>query len=94
MKTSCLDNRRFNTPPPPNNAIKRFDKTVSARIEASLLYELDQNSNQKEDKGAEGKVINGGLILLYFTFLYLHCLGIAVALQMHMQMHKNPKKRT
>ncbi len=41
MKTSCLDNRRFNTPPPPNNAIKRFDKTVSARIEASLLVELE-----------------------------------------------------
>jgi hypothetical protein len=41
MKTSCLDNRRFNTPPPPNNAIKRYDKTVSARIEASLLFELE-----------------------------------------------------
>ncbi len=41
MKTSCSDNRRFNTPPPPNNAIKRFDKTVSARIEASLLVELE-----------------------------------------------------
>lgn len=37
MKTSCLDNRRFNTPPPPNNAIKRFDKTVSARVEASVI---------------------------------------------------------
>jgi hypothetical protein len=41
MKTSCLDNRRFNTPPPPNNAIKRYDKTVSARIETSLLDELE-----------------------------------------------------
>jgi hypothetical protein len=41
MKTSCLDNRRFNTPPPPNNAIKRFNKTVSARVEASLLFELE-----------------------------------------------------
>ena len=41
MKTSCLDKRRFNVPPPPNNAIKRFDKTVSARIEASLLDELE-----------------------------------------------------
>lgn len=41
MKTSCLDNRRFNVPPPPNNAIKRFDKTVSARVEASLLFELE-----------------------------------------------------
>ena len=41
MKTSCLDNRRFNTPPPPNNAIKRFDKTVSVRVEASLLNELE-----------------------------------------------------
>jgi hypothetical protein len=40
MKTSCIDNRRFNIPPPPNNAIKRFDKTVSARVEASLLFEL------------------------------------------------------
>ena len=42
MKTSCIDNRRFNIPPPPNNAIKRFDKTVSARIEASLLDELER----------------------------------------------------
>lgn len=41
MKTNCLDNRRFNLPPPPNNAIKRFDKTVSARIEATVLDELD-----------------------------------------------------
>ncbi len=41
MKTSCLDKRRFNVPPPPNNAIKRYDKTVSARIEASLLEELE-----------------------------------------------------
>ena len=41
MKTSCLDKRRFNIPPPPNNAIKRFDKTVSARINASLLDELE-----------------------------------------------------
>lgn len=41
MKTSCIDNRRFNIPPPPNNAAKRFDKTVSARIEASLLDELE-----------------------------------------------------
>jgi hypothetical protein len=41
MKKSCLDNRRFNVPPPPNNAIKRFDKTVSARVEASLLFELE-----------------------------------------------------
>ncbi len=42
MKTSCLDNRRFNVPPPPNNAIKRFNKTVTARIEASLLDELER----------------------------------------------------
>jgi hypothetical protein len=42
MKISCIDNRRFNIPPPPNNAIKRFDKTVSARIEASLLDELER----------------------------------------------------
>jgi hypothetical protein len=41
MKTSCLDRRKFNTPPPPNNAAKRFNKTVSARIEASLLNELE-----------------------------------------------------
>ncbi len=41
MKTSCLDKRRFNNPPPPNNDIKRYDKTVSARIEASLFYELE-----------------------------------------------------
>ncbi len=41
MKTSCIDKRRFNIPPPQNNAIKRFDKTVSARIEASLLDKLE-----------------------------------------------------
>ena len=41
MKTSCLDKRRFNVPPPPNNTIKRYNKTVSARIEASLLDELE-----------------------------------------------------
>lgn len=41
MKSSCLDNRRFNIPPPPNNTVKRYDKTVSARIEASLLDELE-----------------------------------------------------
>jgi hypothetical protein len=41
MKTSCSDNRRFNVPPPPNNAIKRFDKTVSARVEARMLFELE-----------------------------------------------------
>ena len=47
MKTSCLDKRRFNIPPPPNNAIKRFDKTVSARIEASLLDELESLLKRK-----------------------------------------------
>jgi hypothetical protein len=47
MKTSCLDNRRFNTPPPPNNAIKRFDKTVSARVEASMLDELESLLKQR-----------------------------------------------
>jgi hypothetical protein len=41
MKISSLDRRKFNVPPPPNNAIKRYDKTVSARIEASLLDELE-----------------------------------------------------
>jgi hypothetical protein len=41
MKSSCLDKRKFNIPPPPNNAAKRYDKTVSARIEASLLNELE-----------------------------------------------------
>jgi hypothetical protein len=46
MKTSCLDNRRFNTPPP-NNAIKRFDKTVSARVEASMLDELESLLKQR-----------------------------------------------
>lgn len=41
MKTTRLDNRRFNIPPPPNNTIKRFNKTVSARVEANLLIELE-----------------------------------------------------
>ena len=47
MKTSCLYKRRFNVPPPPNNAIKRYDKTVSARIEASLLDELESLLKQR-----------------------------------------------
>lgn len=47
MKTSCLDNRRFNNPPPPNNSVKRYDKTVSARIEASLLDELESLLKQR-----------------------------------------------
>lgn len=36
-----IDKRKFNVPPPPPSTIKRFDKTVSARIEASLLFELE-----------------------------------------------------
>jgi hypothetical protein len=47
MNTSCLDKRRFNIPPPPNNAVKRYDKTVSARIEASLLDELESLLKQR-----------------------------------------------
>ena len=47
MKTSCIDNRRFNIPPPPNKVVKRFDKTVSARIEASLLFELESLLKQR-----------------------------------------------
>ena len=40
--TGKIDKRAFNTPPPPNNAPKRFDKTVSFRIEANILNELER----------------------------------------------------
>lgn len=40
MKTSCNDRRKYTIPPPPKNSINRYNKTVSARIESSMLDEL------------------------------------------------------
>ena len=37
-----IDRRKFNVPPPPPNAIKRFNKTISARVEANLVDELER----------------------------------------------------
>lgn len=40
LKTSKFDLRRFNVPPM-NNTVKRFDTTVSFRIEKELVDELE-----------------------------------------------------
>jgi predicted DNA-binding protein len=40
LKTSKFDLRQYNVPPV-NNSIKRFDKTVSFRIERELVEELE-----------------------------------------------------
>ena len=40
LKSSKLDLRRFNIPPI-NNAVKRFDRIVSFRIEKELVEELE-----------------------------------------------------
>ena len=40
LKTSKLDLRIYNVPPI-NNAVKRFDTTVSFRIEKELIEELE-----------------------------------------------------
>ena len=40
LKTSKFDLRRYNVPPI-NNAVKRFDTTVSFRIERELIEELE-----------------------------------------------------
>jgi hypothetical protein len=40
LKTSKFDLRRFNLPPM-NNTVKRFDTTVSFRIEKELVNELE-----------------------------------------------------
>lgn len=40
LKTSKLDLRRYNVPPI-KNAVKRFDTTVSFRIERELVEELE-----------------------------------------------------
>ena len=42
MKTNGFDKRKYNTPPSPNSAIKRFTTTVSARIEKELILELER----------------------------------------------------
>jgi hypothetical protein len=40
LKSSKIDLRRFNVPPL-NNTVKRFDTTVSFRIEKELVDELE-----------------------------------------------------
>jgi hypothetical protein len=40
LKTSNIDLRRYNVPPI-NNSVKRFDTTVSFRIEKELVDELE-----------------------------------------------------
>jgi hypothetical protein len=40
--TSKMDRRVYNIPPPPNTAPKRFTKTLSFRVEADIVDELEQ----------------------------------------------------
>ncbi len=40
LKTSKIDLRCYNVPPP-NNSVKRFDTTLSFRIEKELVDELE-----------------------------------------------------
>jgi hypothetical protein len=46
MRTSALtgksDKRIYNIPPAPNTAPKRFNKTLSFRIEADIVNELER----------------------------------------------------
>ncbi len=50
MKTNGFDKRKYNTPPPPNQPIKRFTTTVSARIEKELILELERLLYRKYGK--------------------------------------------
>ncbi len=47
IKQKYLDRRKFNSPPPPNAAIKRFNSTVSARVNTSEVEELERLLNQR-----------------------------------------------
>ena len=47
IKQKYLDRRQFNSPPPPNTAIKRFNSTVSARVNTSEVEELERLLNQR-----------------------------------------------
>jgi hypothetical protein len=40
--TSKFDRRVYNIPPPPNTAPKRFNKTLSFRVEADIVNELER----------------------------------------------------
>lgn len=42
-----IDKRKFNVPPPPPSTIKRFDKTISARVEGNLVDELERLLNRR-----------------------------------------------
>ena len=42
-----IDKRKFNVPPPPPSTIKRFNKTISARVEANLVDELEHLLNRR-----------------------------------------------
>ena len=40
--TGKLDKRVYNIPPPPNTAPRRLTKTLSFRVEANIVDELEQ----------------------------------------------------
>ncbi len=40
--TGKFDRRIYNIPPPPNTAPKRFNKTLSFRVEADIVDELER----------------------------------------------------
>lgn len=40
--TGKLDRRVYNIPPPPNTAPRRLNKTLSFRVEANIVDELEQ----------------------------------------------------
>ena len=40
--TGKMDRRVYNIPPPPNMASKRFNKTLSFRVESDIVDELEQ----------------------------------------------------
>ena len=46
IKKKNIDNRMYNIPPL-NTATKRFDKTISFRVESDLIYELEKLLNMR-----------------------------------------------
>lgn len=47
VNKGLIDRRKFNVPPPTSNVIKRFNKTVSARVEANIIDELEHLLNRR-----------------------------------------------
>jgi hypothetical protein len=45
--TGKFDRRIYNIPPPPNTAPRRFTKTLSFRVEADIVDELEQLLNRR-----------------------------------------------